>query len=301
MQNKPFLTFWRKHWIPAAFIAGAIIGLTGLWLFCNRVQTNPERTFWGMVEQSLSTSSVTMQAFQSKGSDSMKQTTSLSLGSQNAARTRIDLKQSGVELVTDVIGTPDADYTRYVSVKASKEVTGGRNLNTKGLTDTWAKSDPQMFGQASLGLGLSLGSIPVPVGSLNSAQRAGIMKEMQERVLYRVDFGKVSKEHKDGRLLYAYDVETAPFVYVQIMKLFADNIGIKTIEQIDPENYRQLDTVKMRLTVDVRARHLKSVTFKANNYTQNYSSYGAPLKADIPGKTITLDELSGRFRQVLQL
>lgn len=283
-----------------AFIAGAVIALIGVWLFYNRIQTNPARTFWGMVEQSLTTPSVTMQAQQAQGQDSIKQTMSLSLGPKNFAHSLVNINQGGIQVKTEVIGTPQADYTRYTSVRAGEEATGGRDLKTDGLVNVWAKSEPQLFGQSALGLGLSLGSVPVPIGQVTSQQRAEIIKEIKERTLYRVNFDKVKKDRKDGRLYYTYDVETAPFVYVQIMKLFASSIGVKTLDQIDPGEYRDLDTIKMQLTVDVRARQLSSVTYTQNNYTQSYSGYGVPDPTEPPAKHITMGELRGRFQAALQ-
>ncbi len=282
-----------------AFISGAIIALIGVWLFFARVQTNPERTFWQTIRQGLATSSVTMQASQGGAGNSIKQTLALSLGSTNAARALVQIDQQGTKITSEVVATPEADYTRYLSITLGGAA-AAKQAEADKLEGLWAKSNPQLFGQASLGLGLSLGSIPVPMGEVTPEQRRELLKQIRERSLYRIDFANVKKEHKNGRLLYTYDVESAPFVYVQVMKLFARNIGISALEQVDPADYRELATVKMTMTIDVRARQLIAVTYPSSNYTQTYSAYGVPMEAEVPSKHIPIDDLSGRFQSVFQ-
>lgn len=295
MHNDPYYDFWRKHWITALYIAATLITLICVWLWHNRIQTNPERVFWGMVSQQAASSSVTMSASQTSEANILKQTVALQLGAQNVARANVHLTQGSTSIVTEVIGTPEADYTRYTSVKtADAEQTAA----VKNVTNQWAKGQPALFGQASLGLGLSLGSVPVPIANAQGKAQASVLKEIQERNLYKVDFTKVKKEQVNGRLLYTYPVTSEPFVYVQVLKLIGQQIGIKSLESIDPSEYRQLAPIKMHLTVDVRAHHLTKATYDDTGYSQSYTSYDVPVQADIPKATITMAELQKRLQTV---
>jgi hypothetical protein len=294
MDDDAYYDFWRKHWIHAVFVLAFLIAGLGVWLHCNRIATNPQRVFWGMVSQSLATASVTVTSSQMNDKNSIKQTLAYALGSTNTARSRVEIKQPAAEVITEVIGTPKADYTRYIKAKPSYQAVANK-LDQSKLINVWAKSDPQLFGQALLGLGLSLGSVPVPIGQVTGEQRTALLKEIRERALYQTDFDKVGKFHKDGRLYYTYDIETTPFVYVQIMKMFAKDIGIRSLENIDALEYRDLAKIKMRLTVDVRAHRLTKAVYAKNNFTQDYGAYDVPVEAVLPAQTISLDELRKRF------
>jgi len=293
MDDTAYYDFWRKHWIHAVFVLACAIAGLGIWLHHNRIATNPQRVFWSMVSQSLATSSVTVSSSQARDNDSVSQTLAFALGSTNAARSQVDIKQGDAQVVTEVIGTPQADYTRYLKVKPGSSAAAGKVDQSK-LINVWAKGDPQLFGQALLGLGLSLGSVPVPIGQVTGEQRAMLLKEIRERALYQIRFDKVHKAHRDGRLYYTYDVETMPFVYVQIMKMFARDIGIRSLENIDALEYRDLSKITMQLTVDVRAHRLTKAVYKGG-FTQTYGAYDVPVESTLPAKTIPLDELRKRF------
>ena len=295
MQDDAYYEFWRKHWITVVYIAAALIMALNVWLWCNRVQTNPERVFWNMVSQNLASSSVTVSGEQDSNGGTLKQTVALQLGEKNITHALVNVGQAGTKITTEVIGTPDADYTRYKSLETAQ----GKNTNGK-LINVWATTKPQLFGQTVLGLGLSLGSVPVPIANAHGAANDKILKQIKNSVMYQIDFKRVAKEHKDGRLLYTYDVKSAPFVYVEILKMIAEEVGIASLKHINPADYRDLQTISMKFTVDVRAQQLKKVSYDGSNYQQHYSSYGVPVDVEIPKKTITLEELQGRFQTASQ-
>ena len=296
MQDDPFFDFWRKHWIMAFYVLAAIVMVASVWLWFNRIQTNPRRAFWSAISHSLSSSAVTVSASQTADGSTLQQKVALNLGSPNITHGRVTVIKGDTTIATEIIGTPKADYSRYVSISGGKQ--SATELAGKGILNVWAKSEPQLFGQTTLGVGLSLGSVPVPIANAHGAAHDTLLKDIKNRNLYQVNFNNVKKEQRDGRLLYTYEVSSAPFVYVEVLQLVAKQIGVTSIDSIEPGDYRELQNVKMHITVDVRAGHVVKVTFDGSNYAQQYSAYDVPSSAVIPAKTIPMDDLQKRLQSI---
>jgi len=196
----------------AAF--GVVLVIVGAWFWWDRVQTNPQNVFWQTLSQGLATQSTTIEATQSQSGATAHQTTAYTLGTKNIAHALVTLKQGQSTIKTEVIGTTDTDYTRYTAIDAGKS---GKQLKTSSVLNVWARSDGtqqsanqassnQLLREAALGVGLPLGSVPVPIANLTSAQRADLLQQMRDNQTYQTDFSKVGKTHENGRLYYTYEV-----------------------------------------------------------------------------------------------
>lgn len=277
---------------------GALLLLTSGWLFWNRLSTNPERVFWGMLEQSLATRAVTIQAEQISGETQVRQTMQYSLGAENLSHVRTNVLQTGTVVRNEIIGTPTADYTRYNSIETTQTAEDGRELDFSRIIGVWSKSDDganQLFPQAVLGTALPLGGMVVPIGNFDAKQRGDLMRRIKNDNAYQVAFNAVKKENQNGRLVYIYDVTIHPVAYAGVMKAFASGVGLHQLDQLDPGTYQGQEPLKLQLSVDVRAQRLVKVAIPDGQYFQTYGAYDIPITVEIPKETISTAELQERF------
>lgn len=298
----------RSYWY--VYVAGVLVLIASGYLWWSRVYLAPERVFWSMLSSSMSTNGVTIETSQDSDQASISQLVQIELGSTNRAHSLTTLKQGNTEVKTEIIGTKDADYTRYRSIVTDQKGSDGKPLNTSKVVNVWAKSDDseqsdtqasghRLFSQAVLGIGLPVGSVPVPIGKLSPKQRDSLMSLIKSQNVYQASFkdGKVKKERKDGRLLYTYDTKIQTILYVRLMKEFAKDLGLHELDAVDPNTYTTAEPLQVKLTVDARSRQLVSVD-NGQGYKQTYEGYGLPLNIQIPKKTITTEELQARLAQL---
>lgn len=293
----------REYWY--VYVAGVVVLLVSGYLWWSKVYLSPQQVFWSTVENSLSTKGVTTELDQSAQGSSLKQVVQMELGTTNMAHSLTTLKQGNTEVKTEILGTSEADYTRYRSIKTDQKNAEGKPLDVSKVVGVWSKSDDtqqtdtqssghQLFAQAVLGIGLPVGSVPMPLGEVSAGQREDLLREMKSENMYDVPFKNVKKEHKAGRLLYTYDVKIQTILYVRLMKEFARDLGLHELDAVDPNTYQSAQPISVKLTVDAYSRQLVSVD-SGQGYTQSYSGYGLPLKATIPNNAISTQELQKRL------
>ena len=295
--------YWRLYFI------GIIILLLSGWLWWTRVYLGPERVFWGMVENSLSTRGVTIEIAQTNDQSSIRQLVQMELGPTDRAHSLTTLKQGATEVKTEIIGTRDTDYTRYRSIKTNQKNAAGKPLNVSKVANVWAKSDGaqqsetqssshQLFAQALLGIGLPVGSVPVPVGEVTPEQRGDMVRRIRGENIYGTSFDKAKKERKDGHLQYTYDVKIQTILYVRMMKDFARSLGLHELDQVDPNLYQTAEPLHVKLIVDAQSRQLVGVENQQAGYKQTYQGYGLPLKVEVPKRPISSAELQRRLTEL---
>ncbi|HSW98472.1 MAG TPA: hypothetical protein VLF71_01395 [Candidatus Saccharimonadales bacterium] len=304
MLPEPLNTIKQKP-LQSLYIGGALLLVLGGWLWWAKVGTNPRRVFWETVSQSLSTSAVTIQATQTNGAASLKQTVQYSLGPNSASHTVTVLKQSGTTVVDELVGTPTADYTRYLNVQTDQKTKSGKPLNFQGIIGQWAKNDaatakPQLLGQSVLGTGLPIGGVALPIGNLPAANRAKLIKEIKDDVVYQVDYASAKKQTVAGRGQYVYDVTVQPVSYAALMQRFAQLTGLHELDGLDPASFKGQPALKMQLTVDIRAHHVVAAVASTNGAKQTYTSYDVPVAIAVPKQAISVQELQSRLSRLQQ-
>ncbi len=282
---------------------GIILLLSAGYIWCYRVNTNPERVFWGMINQSMKTSGVTVKATQSNSSTTYQQTIQFSLGGQNYTHSLVTLTQPGTTVQDEMIGTPKVDYMRYSDIKTDQKNSSGKPLDLSKVVGVWAKTDNDSYGsqlisQSVLGLGLPLGGVAVPIADLSPELRGKLMQQIKNDKVYEVSFKNVKKTHKNGRLLYTYSTTSKSSQYASMMKTFGKSVGIKSLDNLNPQDYASEPDIEMSMTVDVRAHQLVSAEVKSANIKQTYSSYDVPVSVELPKKTITGAELQKRLQEL---
>lgn len=288
------------HWLIGAGLV-LLLFAGGVWWW--KLSVAPERVFWGMLEQSLATSGVTMNSTMQEGLATLDQSTQYSLGAQNRAMSRTTLTQEGAKVTTEVIGTQKTDYTRYAYIQTDQKNSQGQPLDVSKVLNVWAATDNSqaanspLLNQTVLGLSLPLGGVPVPIGSLNSEQRDSLIRQIRNEGVYEPSFKDVKKEKKDGRLQYTYKVKVQTIPYVHLMKEFAKKVGLHDLDGVEPNNY-QGQPLELELTVDARARQLIGVYIPATQFRQTFSAHNIPVAADLPKDTVPAEELQKRLSEL---
>ncbi|MET0779770.1 MAG: hypothetical protein ABWY71_02965 [Candidatus Saccharimonadales bacterium] len=291
---------------PLLFIytAGILLLLIAGYLWWNSVSTKTDRVWWSMVNHSLSTSGVTVQATQSGNGTKVRQTIQFSLGGLNQTHSLTTLSQAGTTVQDEMIATPTQDYTRYVDVKTDQKTASGKALNFSKVLGVWAKRDGQgqLFSQNVLGTGLPLGGVAIPIADLSPALRTKLVDQIRTQGVYDISFKDVQKQHKDGRLVYVYTAKIQPVLYASMMKSLAKSVGIHDLDSLDPKSFSSQQPFQMKLTVDVHAKQLMSAEAVGADIKQTYSSYDVPVEVSIPNPkdTISGTELQKRLTQLQQ-
>lgn len=300
------IAFFKKPvvWLG---VASAIIVLIAGGLWWANWYTGPERVFWGMVEQSLKTRGVTMQAEQDQGGTVTRQTMQYSLGATNIAHSYTVLQQGKTKVVTELIGTPTANYNRYVTIETDEKDAEGKPLDLSKVKNVWAKANidgsnpqaaPSLLSQAVFGFGSPVGGAPVPTGNLTPEARQDLLSYMKQQRLYQTKFGEAKRQKIDGRTVYIYKVTMPPQAYVGAMKRFAKSLGLHDLDALDPSQYAQSTPLQITFTVDVRSRHLIKATFETDKASQTYRGYDIAVETTLPAKTITAEELQKRLSEL---
>jgi len=289
----------------SALITGVILIVLLAAVWWGVVYINPSNVFWGTVEQSLATPSVVIESNEVNGQNSAKEFVHMDLGSANKVESLTVLRQGSAQVKAEIIGTRDADYTRYLEITpaASKDA---KKPDTSKIVNIWAKSSDArqsstqasghvLFAQTVLGIGLPVGSVPLPIGNVSQSQRNDLVNAIRGENVYQPSFNTVKKSIKNGRILYTFTVQIQLIPYVRMMQLFAKDVGLHELDQVDPNSYQAAKPLSIKLTIDAISRQLVQVNAGPTGYNQSYAAYGLPLQANVPASYINIDELQKRL------
>lgn len=294
----------RKMLLGLYIVGAALLAATGV-LWWDHHTTDPERVFWGTVNQGLKTSAVTVEATQGGNGQSLHQTVQYAMNGQSATHVVATLNQGGTTIMDEMIGAPDADYTRYTGIKTDQKAASGKAMNFSKIINVWAKTPHSgdagdMLPQAILGTNLPLGGVAVPLASVQPADRTKLINQMKQDKVYTVSFKDVQRTHKDGRLLYTYKVTTNPQAYATMMKMFGTIAGVHTLDTLKPEQYAGQPAFVLNMTIDARAHQLVSASSEDGSVKQTYSGYDIPVVIKLPTNTISSTELQKRLQEAQQ-
>lgn len=298
--------FSKRTLLISLYSVGAALLLVAGVLWWDHRATDPQRVFWGTVEQSMKTSGVTVQATQTAANgSSMHQTVQYSMTGQNTTHTLTSLKQGETTVVDETIGTTTADYTRYTSIKTDQQSASGKPLNFSKVLGVWSKTghevqDSQQLSQAILGTNLPLGGIALPTAQLQPEVRRKLGSQIRKEGVYDISFKDAKREHRDGRLLYTYKVAIKPDKYALMMQAFGKATGLHTLDNLKPEQYAGQPAFTMLMTIDARAHRLIEARTEDGAVKQAYSGYDIPAVIKLPAVTISNTELQKRLLEIQQ-
>jgi len=286
------------------YVAGAIVLVLSGWLWWAKFYTAPTHVFWSMVNNSLSAERFVTEVEHAGEEGNVKQVIHTDTG-RAQAHSYLQFSQGGTKIKKEVIGTRTADFTRFLAIDSDQKGKNGKPVDVSGILGVWSKSDGtsqtettvsdhQLYAQAVLGVGLPLGSVPVPVGKVSARERQAIVERMKSEQIYQPNYAAVKKERKNGRLLYTYEVKMQAILYIRLMQAFGALQNLDELAKVDPNTYSDSGLVSVKITVDAVSHRLAAVD-SGQGFTQRYTAYDVPLVVSLPQKTIPASELQRRL------
>lgn len=295
----------RKHvvqWLMAGAVLLLVIFGFVWWRF---VYENPYNVYWGMLGNSLSTSSVTKRVAEQANGTNLNEYVGENFGVNNQAYSLTTIKSTGSTVKTETVGTMTAEFVRYTSINTKQKGKSGGALNFSNVLNKWAQVPAQNSSDQTAAvpfliqtiLGLENGNV-VPIANLTSADRAALIGQLHNNVVFDTSFSNVKKSTLRGRPMYTYEVGVEPVAYVAFEKAFAADMGIKALDSINPNNYQGEQAVKVNLTVDVRSHQLAEISYPGASHQEFYSSWGVPVSVPTPHATISGQALQSLINNI---
>ncbi len=265
------------------------------WLWWHYFYLNPQTVFYSSVDNGLVTTGVTKQTVSKASDGSVSQDDQITLGAQNLVKTVTVVTQTPKQaapsvVTTEAIGTPDDSFIRYSAINAGKTTSLGP------VAAIWSK---QPVSESGSGVFENAIFDVFPVAHLPALERQKVMDSVKKGDIYKTDFKAVTKERKNGRLYYIYNVSLVSDKYAALLKQVDAAMGLNKLKTLDPSQYQGSEPVLMRVKVDAAGHQLQSVSYVANNRVQTYSVWGASRKITVPTKSVTPNELQAKLNAVL--
>lgn len=265
------------------------------------VYSNPVNVFNRMLATSLSSNSVTRAVKQDDGAQILDQVSQFSVSPNMRVHGTNDLTQitdAGTVVTTENIATPTVDFVRYTDIKTSQKNTSGKSFDFSSVIGIWGKADSEdpLSGGAQL-FNQNLFSV-MPVANLPAAQRKEIVSLIKTSKVFETDFTKVEKSIRGGRPVYSYQVAINPQAYVAMLKVFARDMGLTQLEQVDPSQYADSEPLRFTFGIDVWSGQLRTIEYQDSKRTEQISAYGAQLLIPLPTETVTLDKLQTKLQGI---
>ncbi|MEO5628028.1 MAG: hypothetical protein ABIQ89_04020 [Candidatus Saccharimonadales bacterium] len=279
---------------------GVVLLVLTTWLWWHFMYLNPQNVYWAAVKNNLVTSGVTKQTVSAVNSQKLDQYEQITLGSQNFVKTFATITQTEEPkstVVTETLGTPQANFARYTKIETSQKSKDGQAADFKPVLNVWSKTE---LGGSASGMFATAIFDALPFAHLNGVQTKQVMHDIKNDQVYDVDFAKVSKERKDGRLYYTYNVGITSDKYIALLKKLDGMMGLNQLKELDPTQYQGGAPIQVKVTVDAVAHQLASLTYVDNNRTSNYSAYGVQRSFELPTKTISQEDLQAKLSGLLK-
>lgn len=278
---------------------GTLLLILTFWLWWHYFYLNPQNVFWNAVNNNLIVTGVTKHTQSQNDGEGLNQYEQISLGAHNFVKSQVIRSQEVPKsiIVTETLGTPQANFARYTKIQTDEKSPSGQPFEFNDVVDKWSK--------AELGTTTAQGSFTtaifdvIPFAHFNAQQRRQVIGTMKDNDIYNIDFDKVAKERKDGRLYYTYDAAVTTGSYVALLKQVDSLMGLNQLKDLDPSQYQGGAPVKIKIKVDAVAQQLSSLTYESNNSEISYSGWGAIAQLQLPDKTISQDELQTKLNAAL--
>lgn len=290
--QKPFIVS-HTPLVLSALAVVLIVVFAGLWW--TKVYTSPHRVFDGMLANNLSTVSVTRES-SIQGNSSYNKIEQLNFSAPRGVQTLVTLAEpaeGGVnKVITETIGTIDADYSRYLSISTQTKNAAGQKLDYSKVVNIWGKSEPgdgqpQYFSQSVLGL--------VPFANLTAEQRSNLINQLTTNKVYDVDYSNVKPKEINGKSALEFPVLVKPYEYVKSIMSLTKTIGID-MSGLDAEQYKGQPPISITITIDKRSRQVIKIVY--GQQVETYSGYGLSQSINVPDKTIPASQLKQKVQEV---
>jgi hypothetical protein len=275
------------------------IGSVGSWYYHSK--TNPERLFWGMIQNNLATSSVTRAVTQDDGQQTLRQIVQIQTSPRHLVNSQSVITQGENEatrVVTESIGTPTTDYVRYKEIRTVQKSVNGKELDFSGVKGVWGKTDPK---QDAAGATVTAGQLynelvlnMIPFANLNPNDRIALVEELKDKKVYKFQQVKVERNQLLARPTATFNVEIAPAQYIAVLKTFGSKVGLTQLKNLDPARYASAQPVAVQVTIDSWSNQLKQMVYMVNgrpDRVERFSAYNSKKHLnDPPTQTISIAE-----------
>jgi hypothetical protein len=272
-------------------VIGGMVAIVAACVWFYTVYSNPKNVFWGMVQNNLSTPSVTKEITQKSTNATSTEITQMAFYSNPSVRDtkEIDNTVSGStsRIKIESIGTPSDTYQRYVLIEQQAKA-GKPKADFSKVYAMWLKNggnaqaaSAQLFNNAVFS-GFLFGDLP-------RAPRTQAINYMQKA--YKVDYANVNKKSDNARKTYTYNVTLSLRDYAKGAHFYAETLKLPNAKQISVNNYKATDKLTMSVTVDVLSRQLRQITYTSNGSGEKYTAYGNIPTFGIPKHTVSYNDL----------
>lgn len=284
---------------------GALVVIVAALFWWTKVYQSPYNVYWGMLENNLSTAGVTKHITQDSNGTQLDQTLASTFGTQNAVHAVTTLKSAKSTVKTETISTPTKDSVRYTDIKTDQKTKLGKPFDFSPILGKWAANDVKnsndlratsgLFVQTSLGI---MGGNLLPQANLPAKDRKDLLKRLHDEVIFDTSYTQVKKTRQNGRPIYTYTVNIQPVAYVGFEKAFAKYLGLKALDDVDPNRYQGEAAIKVSVSVDAWSHQLAAVDFPSQKHHETYTSHGVSAPVSTPEATITGPELQSLLSKI---
>jgi hypothetical protein len=261
----------------------------------NIVYTSPEAVFRGMLERNFKTSGFTRIIEVDEKGTQQKQISQIQSGVQNVAVSRIESRsEKGDTQTAEVIALPDADYVRYIELDYKNEA--GEKQDFSKAVNVWARQ-PSSGDLSQSYAQLTLFRTYFPMAAVSADERSELLKLIDQKTVYNVQYDKVKKEAIDGQRVYTYPVSVQMQAYTDLVMLFGESIGQQRItDKLDPAQSAGAEPAQIEVSVDIVSRRLVQVRYAgSDDVKERYTGFGIQKTIPIPEKYVSTVELQQRL------
>lgn len=281
--------FTILNWLLVVSILALIASAILWWQI---VYMSPQNVFKGMLKNNFATSGFTRETESNENGLRAKEVGQIQTGGNTIAQTKTALHQNNDTVVTDTISTTTQEFVRYAKIDTSHKDADGKPMDFAKAVNVWSKTDTgapgQVFGQMLLGI--------VPIGNVSPDTRSKLIDFTNKHTVFAVDYKSVKTESVHGRKAYTYEVQLLPQTYVEMLKIYGQDIGLgEQVKQLDPKNYVNSEPTNLELTIDARSRNLIKLSYVGSDRNEKYSGHGIHKNVKLPTKTISGQELQERL------
>lgn len=287
----------RENLILGGVLALAVALFAGsLWLWWTKSFTNADSVFQSMLENNLTSQSITRTIEQSEANGGVVQNIYVSftapevISESKTVITEKNQDRSTTKVTTKSVGTSKADYVKYESAEGTEGLSLAGNLDN--VLGVWGKRGDDGGLQSPAFLNEAAFSV-VPFGNLPTAQKNELMKLFADKDVY--EYTKAEKKFENGRYVYNYRVSLKPSGLIEVLKKYAELSGVGDSSQLDPANYEGAAAVALDFKVDIMSRQLLKIDYLSSGRVETIENRGLKRDVKIPGQTIPLDELQQRI------
>jgi hypothetical protein len=152
------------------------------------------------------------------------------------------------------------------------------------VVNTPGQQNPSLLTQVTLGIA---GGNLVPQANLRTSDRNKLLTLLHNTVVFDTNIDAAKKQTVNGRPQYVYTSNVQAVAYAGYQKEFAKMLGLKLLDDINPNDYQGQPATKVELTVDARSHQLVSVNYVGQDRKEQYSAYGVARQIPIPKATLT--------------